>query len=117
MPAFVRRPALAVWCVAAVVYALIFAAAQHKIIFTDEVVFAQDFGFAALGNWSAVRIPHPPGFGIDAASSLPPFLRAADTEMRLRFNKRFETEEHFQEMVKNYYRLVTGLDRMTGRLV
>lgn len=64
-----------------------------------------------------MRIPHPPGFGIDAASALPAFLRAPNTEMRLRFNKRFETEAHFQEMVKNYYRLVSGLDRMTGRLV
>ncbi|MBK8836585.1 MAG: hypothetical protein IPO29_17680 [Anaerolineae bacterium] len=60
MRALARRPALAVWCAAALAYLLIFAASQHKIIFTDEVVFAQDFGFAALGNWTAVRIPHPP---------------------------------------------------------
>ncbi len=60
MRALSRRPALAVWCVIAIAYGLIFAASQNKIIFTDEVVFAQDFGFAALGNWAAVRIPHPP---------------------------------------------------------
>ncbi|MBL0157511.1 MAG: sulfatase [Bryobacterales bacterium] len=70
-----------------------------------------------MALYENVRIPHPPGFGIDAASTLPPFLRAADTEMRLRFMKRFATEESFQTMVKNYYRLVSGLDRMTGRLV
>ncbi len=62
MRALARRPALAVWCAAAIAYGLNFAASQHKILFTDEVVFAQDFGFAALGNWPAVRIPHPPLF-------------------------------------------------------
>jgi arylsulfatase A-like enzyme len=77
--------------------------------------FIPEADLAAL--YENVRIPHPPGFGIDAASSLPAFLRAPETEMRRRFDKRFETEEHFQTMVKNYYRLVTGLDRMTGRLV
>ncbi|MCK7507750.1 MAG: hypothetical protein MZV70_29330 [Desulfobacterales bacterium] len=42
----------------------------------------------------------------------------AETEMRRRFDKRFETEEHFQTMVKNY-RLITGLgavDSVCSRL-
>ncbi|MEO6061184.1 MAG: hypothetical protein ABIQ99_04510 [Thermoflexales bacterium] len=55
-----RHPAALVWIVAATAYAVLFAASQGKIIFTDEVVFAQDFVSAAQGNWPAVRIPHPP---------------------------------------------------------
>ncbi len=46
----------------------------------------------------SVRVRHPPGFGLDAANP----------EMRLRFHRRFETEERLWTMVKNYCCVVSG---------
>jgi hypothetical protein len=41
-------------------YALIFVLSRDKLIYTDEVVFAQDFARIARGAWSEIVIPHPP---------------------------------------------------------
>jgi arylsulfatase A-like enzyme len=62
------------------------------------------------------RIPPPPTFGLRHAENLPEFLRAENTELRKRWRIRFDTDEHFQTMVRNYYRLITGVDRLVGRL-
>src|SRR5262249_25638555 len=48
--------------------------------------------------------------------ALPPFLR--ESEGRLRWQRRKLAEpDRFQEMLRNYYRLVTGMDREVGRIV
>lgn len=46
---------------------------------------------------------------------LPDFAR--DLEGRKRWARRFATPEMFQKTVKDYYRLITGLDREVGRIV
>lgn len=61
------------------------------------------------------RIPHPPLFEPEYFEKLPPFLKT--TEMHKRWGWRFTSEEQFQTMVKNYYRLITGVDRMVGRTI
>lgn len=39
------------------------------------------------------------------------------SEGRVRWERRFNTPEKFQETVRDYYRLVTGMDREIGRIV
>jgi len=46
--------------------------------------------------------------------ALPKFLR--ESEARLRWVPRFSTEEKFQENVKAYYRLITGVDTAIGHI-
>ena len=54
------RPVLALLLAASLVYAIIWYVSRSKLIFTDEVVFAEDFARIAAGNWPAALIPHPP---------------------------------------------------------
>lgn len=42
---------------------------------------------------------------------------AKTSEGRTRWARRFNTPERFQSIVKDYYRLVTGIDREVGRIV
>jgi arylsulfatase A-like enzyme len=49
--------------------------------------------------------------------ALPPFLATDRNEGRARWRKRFDTPERYQTYVKNYYRLVTAIDRSVGRIV
>jgi len=47
----------------------------------------------------------------------PEFFKMSDSsETRIRWRKRFETPELYQEMVKSYYRLITGLDAAIGAI-
>ena len=39
------------------------------------------------------------------------------SEGRVRWERRFNTAEKFQEIIRDYYRLVTGMDREIGRIV
>ena len=48
-------------------------------------------------------------------SRLPPFVQTS--ESRRRWTPRFATENQFQSTLRDYYRLVTGMDREVGRLV
>jgi arylsulfatase A-like enzyme len=47
--------------------------------------------------------------------ALPDFLRTS--EARARWGQRFHTVESYQEMVKSYYRLVSGVDDAVGSIV
>lgn len=47
--------------------------------------------------------------------NLPNFLQ--DTEAKIRYKQRFGTEKLYQQSVKNYYRLVSGIDESIGRIV
>ena len=49
------------------------------------------------------------------SSGLPEFLQ--NTEAQIRYEQRFATDELYQKSVKNYYRLVSGIDESVGRLV
>ncbi len=48
-------------------------------------------------------------------AALPEFLRTS--EGRVRWERRFATPEMYQKSVKDYYRLVTGIDRVVGAVV
>ena len=57
-----------------------------------------------------------PRYGMKQDSdSLPDFLQ--HTEAQFRYAKRFQTDELYQNSVKNYYRLISGIDESIGRIV
>jgi len=62
-----------------------------------------------------VTIPRPPTATEDHLQRLPTFLR--DSEGRKRWKRRFSTDELYQYSVKQYYRLITGLDEAVGSIV
>ncbi len=45
---------------------------------------------------------------------LPSFFRTGENEGRRRWLKRFDTPEKYQTYTKNYYRLISGMDRSIG---
>ena len=59
-------------------------------------------------------IPVPPTATREAYQALPSFLK--DSEGRNRWKNRFSTPERYQETVKDYYRLITGMDDAIGRI-
>jgi arylsulfatase A-like enzyme len=67
------------------------------------------------GLYANATIPVPK-LATDAAfRRLPDF--AQKSEGRRRWERRFATPEMFQRIVKDYYRLTTGMDREVGRIV
>lgn len=72
--------------------------------------------------WSAAHYDGrtmPPPLRGDAAyfEALPPFLAADVNEGRVRYHKRFDTPERYQDYLTRYYRLITELDAGFGRIV
>lgn len=57
-------------------------------------------------------IPPPPKSSEEDFKKLPEFIQ--NSEARVRWHKRFPTPERYQESVKSYYRLITGIDRVVG---
>ncbi|MDP8242816.1 MAG: sulfatase [Candidatus Hinthialibacter antarcticus] len=53
----------------------------------------------------------------DHFKKLPKFLQAEHTEGVMRWKRRFSTNALYQENVKDYYRLITGVDRTVGRVM
>jgi arylsulfatase A-like enzyme len=67
------------------------------------------------GLYADATIPVPK-LATDAAfRRLPDF--AQNSEGRRRWERRFATPEMFQRIVKDYYRVITGMDREVGRIV
>ncbi len=67
------------------------------------------------GLYADVTIPPAPLSDPAFFDSLPEFLR--ESENRIRWKIRFPNPEQHQETVKAYYRLITGVDRVVGRIV
>ncbi len=61
-----------------------------------------------------VTIPPAPLSEPEFFAALPEFMR--QSENRVRWQIRFSTPEKYQEMVKGYYRLISGVDRVVGRV-
>ncbi len=61
-----------------------------------------------------VTIPPPPASEADFFEDLPDFLKTSLN--RVRWFWRFDTPEKFQAMVKGYYRMISGIDGVIGRL-
>ena len=71
--------------------------------------------------YSTVTIPHPANGGDQYYNAFPESFRMGqnglENEARVRWGLRFSTEEKYQESVKSYYRLVTGIDDAVKRIV
>ena len=59
-------------------------------------------------------IPVPPTATEEAYQALPEFLK--NSEGRSRWKNRFINPERYQESVKDYYRLLTGMDSAIGKI-
>lgn len=70
-----------------------------------------------LSLYQDSEIPAPALSDGGAFRSLPPFLQAPENEGRVRYHWRFDTPEKYQRMVKNYLRLVSGVDAACGRVL
>lgn len=66
--------------------------------------------------YSDVHIPVPETADPAYWNSFPDFFRTDDNIARKRWTALFSTPELFQENVKNYYRLVTGVDEVIGNM-
>lgn len=62
-----------------------------------------------------VTFPMPKTQGAKYFLAKPDFVQ--DSESRKRWERRFKTPEMYQTIVRDYYRLVTGMDREIGRIV
>jgi arylsulfatase A-like enzyme len=80
---------------------------------TDPRQFIPDPRFKPL--YADVTIPSPPAATPEDFAALPPFLQTS--EGRTRWKRRFATPAMYQSMVKDYYRLVTGLDAALGNVL
>lgn len=78
----------------------------------DPRQFIPDHNLAHL--YASDTIPAPRKGDPAYFEALPEFMHT--TILRERWEKRFATEAMYQESVKNYYRLVTGIDRVVGRI-
>ncbi len=64
-----------------------------------------------------VTIPQPETANPKYWDSLPYFFHTEENISRDRWKMRFDTPEKYQESVKNYYRLITGVDDAVGQLM
>jgi arylsulfatase A-like enzyme len=67
------------------------------------------------GLYQGVTIPRAPLSDPAFFDGLPDFLKTS--ENRRRWDLRFATPEMYQHSVKSYYRLISGVDRVVGRIV
>ena len=65
--------------------------------------------------YEKVTIPRPATATEEHFGRLPAFLR--DSEGRERWKRRFSSNSLYQHSVKQYYRLITGLDEAVGKLI
>jgi arylsulfatase A-like enzyme len=78
----------------------------------DPRQFIPDIAYANL--YRHITIPTPETADPRYFDALPEFLRTS--EARRRWQIRFSTPEKFQESVKNYYRLISGVDVVIGKV-
>lgn len=71
----------------------------------------------SMSLYNDVDIPIPATANETALRKLPEFLQQSKNESRNRWGWRFDTPEKYQSMMKNYFRLVTEVDEVCGKLV
>lgn len=79
----------------------------------DRDPFQPEMNLASL--YQNVTIPKPPTATEEHFDRLPNFLKKSSA--RNRWYNRFSDDKIFQHTVKQYYRLITGLDRGVGRII
>ncbi|WP_326993016.1 sulfatase [Chitinophaga sp. 212800010-3] len=67
--------------------------------------------------YKEVVIPHPVTAAPEYWNKLPAFLKTDSNLARIRWKGLFGTDQLYQENVKNYYRLITGVDDVLGDIV
>lgn len=67
--------------------------------------------------YSDVTIPEPYSAKPQYWDSLPAFFHTEENIARNRWKLRFDTPEKYQHSVKDYYRLITGVDDAVGKMV
>ena len=65
-------------------------------------------------RYATNQIPHPPTANREFFERLQPFVQKSEGHHR--WTNRFATDEKFQRTMRDYYRLVTGIDREIGRI-
>jgi arylsulfatase A-like enzyme len=65
--------------------------------------------------YAETTIPVPKTATAKFFQALPEFVQKS--EGHIRWQRRFDTPERYQQIVRDYYRLITGVDREVGRLV
>lgn len=78
----------------------------------DPRQFIPDPAYADL--YRSVDIPTPEKAKSKYFQAMPDFLKDDQCMLRVRWRQRFSTPEMYQEMVKKYYRLITGVDVIVG---
>jgi arylsulfatase A-like enzyme len=67
--------------------------------------------------YESAKIPIPKTASKEHLAQLPAFLSSDENEGRRRWKLRFDTPEKYQTSMINYYRLVSEVDEVIGRLV
>lgn len=67
--------------------------------------------------YTDVTIPEPETAKEKYWNSFPDFFRTDQNIARVRWKSLFSTPEKHQETVKNYYRLITGVDEIMGKMM
>ncbi|NJQ96662.1 MAG: sulfatase-like hydrolase/transferase [Hydrococcus sp. CSU_1_8] len=80
---------------------------------SDRGSFQSETDLASL--YQDVTIPKPPTATEEHFNRLPNFLKQSSG--RTRWYNRFSDDKIFQHSVKQYYRLITGLDRGVGDII
>jgi len=71
---------------------------------------------ADMGFYTKAVFPDPPNSAPAFFQALPSFLKDPSTELRKRWELEYKTPAMFQESMRNYYRLITGVDHVVGRM-
>ena len=71
---------------------------------------------ADMGLYVNDSIPSPPLTSPSFFNALPGFLKNPSTELRVRWVNEYSTPALFQQSLKNYYRLISGADKVVGRV-
>lgn len=66
--------------------------------------------------YSDIKIPLPEKADPKYVQSMPDFKQSDNSMPRVRWQLRFSNPELYQKMVKNYYRLITGVDVVVGQI-
>lgn len=69
-----------------------------------------------MSLYQDITVPVPPNATEESWKRMPPFFNEKN-EGRNRWTWRFDTPEKYQKMMKNYYRLISGVDATCGRVL
>lgn len=68
-------------------------------------------------HYEGIEIPVPKTADVNSWEAFPDFFRTDANIARERWKLRFNTPEKYQESVKNYYRLISGVDEVVGEMI